>query len=337
MLFGGRIDLVQNHTHDPLGGAICGNCFNTLPQDHSTGVYGIGNANVSGVWRPQPWLTAYATFNFTQSNDPGGGVGGINTYGAVADSKLLRADSFLYEGGLKFNLLNNKLFIGAAGFDQKRQVPTGPADTETAQANIRGVEIEANYQPTRNLWATASYSYIVTTLDTAAGFYNYPAIPGDQYPVAGGNCSWGAFNYVDGAGLFAVFAPGQKFNDPGVPQQVFNFLGNYKFTNGLGFRAGAQVIGPIQTTTSGYLDPVASSLVPQFVINNNYYYKSLVIPWQYTLNAAIFYEFRNYTLTLSVYNLTNRVNWQAADPFYGNDFLVRNDPRTFEFRLTAKF
>lgn len=334
LLFGGRVDAVQNNTHDPLGGPVC--CYGAnIPQDHSTSVYALWNGNVSGVYRPWSWMSAYATFNYAQSNDPDGGVGGINTYGIVPDKSLLRVPSDLYEGGLKFNLLDNRLFAGAAVFDQKREVATGPGGTATARADIRGFEIETNYQPTRSLWATASYSYIRTLLDTPAGFYNYPAMAGDQYPVSAGYA--GNYNYIDGAGLFAVFAPGQKFNDPGVPKQIFNFLGNYKFDSGLGLRFGVQVTSPIQTTTSGKLDPVASALVPQFVVNNNYYYQSPVIPWQYTMNAAVFYEYQKYLFTLSVFNLTDQINWQSAPSFYGNDFLVRNDPRTVEFRMQAKF
>lgn len=322
VLYGGRIDLVQDHTYDPLGGAICDGCFNTLPQSHSTGVYGLGNGNISLLYRPQPWVSGYVTFDFTQSVNPNGGEGGINAYGQEPDHNLLRSDSYLYEAGLKFNLLNNKLFAGLAGFDQKRAVPIGAGGSSFAQANIRGVEIELNYQPTRNLWATASYSYIDTTLNKAAGFYNYPAEPGLN---------------IDGAGLFATYAAGQKFNDPGVPQQLFNFLGNYKFDNGFGFRFGVQVTGPIETTTSGQLDPNASAFVPASVAANGYYYKSPVIPWQYSMNLAAFYEWNRYTFTVSVYNLTDQLNWQSAPPFYGNDFLVRNDPRTVEFRLQAKF
>jgi outer membrane receptor protein involved in Fe transport len=77
--------------------------------------------------------------------------------------------------------------------------------------------------------------------------------------------------------------------------------------------------------------------VPANVVANGYYYNSPVIPWQYTMNAAVFYQIKQYVLTFSVYNLTDRLNWQAANPFYGNDFLVRNDPRTFEARLQVKF
>ena len=169
---------------------------------------------------------------------------------------------------------------------------------------------------------TASYSYIDTTLNNAPDFYNYPAVPGLN---------------IDGAGLFAVFAPGQKFQDPGVPQHVFNFLANYKFDFGLGLRMGAQVTGPIQTTTSGQLDLTASEFVPLYIYNSGGYYQSTVIPWQYTLNAAVFYQWSKYTITASVYNFTNQRNWQPSPSIYGNDFLVQNDPRTFEIRLQAKF
>jgi iron complex outermembrane receptor protein len=337
VLYGGRFDMVQNHSHDPLGGAICENCFTgiyyapdqPLPEDHTTGVYGLGQGNVRVVYKPQPWVSTYVTFDFTQSTNPNGGEGGVNTFLQVPDHVLMRSDSYLYEAGSKFNLLNNKLFAGIAGFDQKRAVPTGAGGNQFSQANIRGVEFEANYQPTRNLYATASYSYIKTTLNTAAGFYNYPAEPGEN---------------IDGAGLFAVFAPGQKFDDPGVPRQIFNFLVNYKFDNGIGLRYGVQAIGPIATTTSGQLCGVVSPLcpnvsefVPLSVQQAGYYYKSPVIPWQYTMNASVFYEWKQYTATVSVYNFTNQLNWNSAPTFYGNDFLVRNDPLTVEFRLQAKF
>jgi hypothetical protein len=330
LLYGGRIDLMQNRSHDPLGGAVCDFCFTSvydqpgvpLPENHTTGVYGLGQGNVSLVYRPRPWISNYVTFDFTQSVNPNGGEGGVNTFLQVPDHVLMRSDSYLYEAGSKLDLLNDKLFIGVAGFDQKRAIPTGAGGNQFSQANIRGVEIEGNFQPSRSLYATASYSYIATTLDRPAEFYNYPAEPGVN---------------VDGAGLFAVFAPGQKFDDPGVPRQIFNFLVNYKFDVGIGLRYGVQVISPIATTTSGRLDPAASEFVPASVAANGYYYKSPVIPWQYTMNASVFYEWKQYTATVSVYNFTNQLNWNSAPTFYGNDFLVRNDPLTVEFRLQAKF
>jgi outer membrane receptor protein involved in Fe transport len=228
--------------------------------------------------------------------------------------------------------LNNKLFGGLAVFDQKHGVPTGQAGQKIDQANIRGVEVEGNYQPNRNLYVTASYSYIKTTLNSVPSFYDFPAKPG--------------FNLDGGALIFAEFVPGQKVQQPGQPQHVFNLLANYKFPVGIGVRFGAQVTGPIETTPSGQLDlakMVADhgsgvlSILPPSVIANGGFYQSPVIPWQYTLNAAIYYEFKNYTITVSCYNFTDQRNWQTSPSLYGNDFLVQNSPRTFEVRLQAKF
>jgi hypothetical protein len=329
-LYGARMDAVQNHSRDPLGGIDCSACFTTLPQNHTTAVYGLAQFNASLVYKLRPRISSYLTVDWVQSNNsPNGGIGGINTYGQSPDAFLLRTDNYLYEAGLKFEVLDQKLFSGMALFEQKRRIPSGAAGTQTIPATIRGVEMEANYQPTRSLYATASYSYIRTVLKAAPLFYDYPSQSGIN---------------IDGAANYAVFKPGQTFLDPGVPEHLFNFLGNYKFGNGVGVRTGVQVTGPIATTPSGFLDVAASSTVygtyvPQIasqisgVTDSRGYYHSPVIPWQYTWNGAVFYEFGKSTLTLSVYNLTDRRNWQPSPTFYGNDFLVRSDPRTFELRL----
>jgi len=89
---------------------------------------------------------------------------------------------------------------------------------------------------------------------------------------------------VDGAGALAVFLPGQTFKDPGVPEQLFNFLGNYKFNDGIGLRFGVQVTGPIETSTSDILispHPVHSCRA----VSATGYFQSPVIPWQYTMNT----------------------------------------------------
>ena len=338
VLFGARMDALTDHTRDPLGCSPDGifTCADFLPAVHDTKTFDLWNANFSAVYKPLPEVTSYVTASWTQSPpNPNGGEGGINAYGLVPDSKLMRGNSFLYEVGLKFNLLNNKLFLGVAGFDQKHEVPTGPGDTLSIGANTRGVEIEANYQPTRNLFATASYSYIKSTLASPPGFYDFPAQLGTN---------------VDGGGAAVasdvLFLPNQKVDQPDQPQHVMNFLGNYKFQNGFGIRTGAQVTGPVSLTASAYIDTAAlnaagvptptASVTPVAGRPGVGFYKSPVIPWQYTWNAAVFYEFGRYTITASVYNLTGRDNWQPSPGFYGNDFLVRSDPRTFEVRLQAK-
>jgi outer membrane receptor protein involved in Fe transport len=335
LLYGGRYDLVHVDEEDPLGPDV----YEGLWKYHSTAWYGLANGNVSPVYQFAPWASAYLTYDYTQNVSGSSGDGGIGTFGQ-SDRAALQQTSRLYEAGLKFNLLDKKLFAGTAVFNQLRFVPTGPQGTSTSKAKITGFEAEMNYQPERAFYVTTSYSYIRTRLDSAAGFYNFPAQDGIN---------------VDGAGSLAIFAPGQHFNDPGVPQHVFNFLGNYRFESGLGFRFGVQVTGPIDTTTSGYIDvpatvandsflgvstakqAVAAGLLPASVVANGGYYKSPQIPWQYTLNAAVYYETGPYLVTLSLYNLTNQSNWESSDPYYGNDFIVRADPFAADLSIKVKF
>jgi outer membrane receptor protein involved in Fe transport len=344
LLYGGRYDLVHADEEDPLGPPV----YEGLWKYHNTAWYGLANGNVSPVYQFAPWGSFYITYDYTQNISGSSGDGGLGTYGG-GDKQALQQTSRLYETGLKFNLLDNKLFLGSALFEQERAVPSGPNGTGSVRAKITGLETELNYQPERHFFATASYSYLRTRLDDASGFWNFPAQSGLN---------------VDGGGTGAIFADGQHFNDPGVPQHVMNFLGNYRFDSGFGLRLGVQVTGPIDTTTSGYLDTgamvaeyagygytnprtgkivstpsdlVLLGLLPQAVVNDHGYYRSPQIPWQYTLNAAVYYETGPYTATLSLYNLTNQNNWESSDPYYGNDFLVRADPLSVNLSLKMKF
>jgi len=350
VLYGLRGDLVQLNDSDPLytaaeapyasAGNVDGYSL-TPPESQHTGWYGLYNGNISLVYSPTEWISGYLTYNKTQyvyatAND--GAVGALN----VPVTSQLRQGTKLEEAGVKLDLLGKALFISIAGFNQEREVSTGPSLLQESWAHITGAEFELNYQPDPHFFATASYSYLHTRLDTAAGFYNFPAQPG--------------FN-VDGAGNAVVFSPNQNFEDPGVPEHLINFLVNYKLDSGLGFQANLQVTGPVQTTQAGYVNIAATeanlispsyfgygtysqplaNAIPASVLKTGYY-DPPTIPWQYQLNAGVFYSFlQHYTARLMVYNVANRVNWQNDNPFYGNDFITRQPPRSFDLTLTARF
>ncbi len=77
--------------------------------------------------------------------------------------------------------------------------------------------------------------------------------------------------------------------------------------------------------------------VPQSIIDNGGYYKSPVIPWQYTLNAAIYYDFSRYQIRVSGYSITNQHNLTSDYSFYGNDFITRATPASVDLTLRARF
>jgi outer membrane receptor protein involved in Fe transport len=326
VLYGARGDLVQLDYSDPLGGA---GLYNGFPQSASTAWYGLYNGNVSLVYRPTSHVSTYLTYNKAQYVLPTANDGAIAAWG-VDPAVYLRQNTLLEEAGVKFDLFDQALFISGAVFKQERSVSTGPTAADKSFARIKGAEVEFNYQPNSHVFATASYSYLRTTLDTPASFYNFPAQPGINY---------------DGAGADAVFRPNQAFQDPGVPQHLFNMLANYKHQSGFGVQANIQVTGPIETTQSGYLNMAATeagypglppSLVTSLTANHDYY-RSPTIPWQYTLNATVFYSFQKYLIKFSIYNLTNERNLTNDFPYFGNDFLTRQPPRDYDISVRATF
>jgi outer membrane receptor protein involved in Fe transport len=338
VLYGLRADVVQLNEADPFPNLpadyydTC--CFGDdpgLPAREHTGWYGLKNGNISVVYSPIPALSTYLTFNSAQYVLPDDNDGAVNTFGEAPTSQL-RQDTTLEELGVKLDLLNKALFISSAIFHQTRaeNISIGAANTT---AHIQGAEIELNFQPDPHFFATASYSYLHTTLDTASPFYNFPAYVG---------------NNVDGAGNFAVFGQ-QSFQDPGVPQHLFNVLANYKHPSGFGAQANIQVTGPLYTTQPGYINIAATNayfggtlvgpggIVPLSVVGANGYYSPPQIPWQYTVNGAVFYNWSHYMFKFTVYNLTNQHNLQNDIPYYGNDFLTRLPPRSFDFAFSGKF
>jgi outer membrane receptor protein involved in Fe transport len=334
VLYGLRGDVVQLNYSDPLGGPDYGAPpgLPQLPQSASTAWYGLYNGNVSVVYAPSPHVSTYLTYNKAQYVLPTANDGAVATWGEDPTWQL-RQNTLLEELGVKVDLLDKALFLSSAIFRQQRTITTGEGGLGHTLAHIKGAEIELNYQPDPHFFATASYSYLHTTLDSPATFYNFPAQPGINYDGAG-------------AGSTNPFLPNQAFQDPGVPQHLFNVLGNYKFASGWGAQANIQVTGPVETTQSGYLNlasiessfpGIAPSQVAAFAANGGYY-QSPKIPWQYTLNGAVFYSFQqHYTVKFTVYNLTDQHNLINDVPFYGNDFITRVPPRSYDLNINGRF
>jgi outer membrane receptor protein involved in Fe transport len=328
VLYGVRGDLVQLDYSDPLGGPAL---YNGFAQTASTAWYGLYNGNVSVIYRPSPVVSAYLTYNKAQYVQASANDGAISTWG-VDPTFYLRQKTLLEEGGLKFDLFDKALFLSTAGFYQERSITTGVGGLAHSFAHIKGGEFELNYQPNAHFFATASYSYLHTTLDSPQTFYNFPAQLGVNY---------------DGAGVSTgnPFLPNQTFQDPGVPQQLFNVLANYKHESGWGAQMNVQVTGPIDTTQSGYLSLAAiqagfPGLPPGQLASfeaDGGYYKPPVIHWQYTMNGAVIYSLQHYLVKASIYNLTNERNLTNDAPYNGDDFLTRQPPRDYDLSVSARF
>ena len=309
---------------------FCPTYCDSLPQSQHTAWYGLYNGNISLVYSPTSHVSGYVTFNRAQYVYANANDGAVGTLGQDATTDL-RQGTLLEEAGMKFDLLNKALFFSIAGFKQERAVPAGQGGQVKNYAHITGAELELNYQPSPRLFATASYSYLHTVTDQPFTFWNFPAYEGLNYDGAATNIVWNA---------------NQKFVDPGVPAHLFNVLVNYKLRNGLGFQANMQVTGPIQVSQAGYINIAATqaaltgqgfSLPPYLINSTTGYYNPPTIPWQYTINAGVFYSFLDhYTVKVEIYNLTDRKNLINDQGFYGNDFLTREPTRSYDLTVTAK-
>jgi outer membrane receptor protein involved in Fe transport len=348
LMYGLRGDLVQLNDNDPLyneglaagtgpypgcpspGGELQYEYCQATPQSQHTAWYGLYNGNVSLVWSPTTFVSGYATFNRAQYTLANANDGAVGTLGENPTTQL-RQGTLLEEAGVKFDLMNKALFLVVDGFRQERAIPVGQTGGEHSYAHITGAELELNYQPGPNFFATMSYSYLHTVLDTPFEFWNFPAYAGINY---------------DGAATNIVWQPNQRFVDPGVPAHLFNVLANYKFKYGLGFQGNIQVTGPVQTSQAGYIDLAATEAaltgqgmaLPPYLMNSaNGYYNPPTIPWQFTINAAVFYNFLDhYTVKFEIYNLTDEKNVLNDQGFYGNDFLTRLPTRSYDLTFTAK-
>ena len=366
VLYGLRGDLVQLNDSDPLyalglaegvgpypGCPAAGEplttqyCIDFPPSQH-TSWYGLYNGNISVVYSPTSAISAYLTYNKAQYVYANANDGAVGTLGLDPTTQL-RQNTLLEEAGMKFDLLGKALFISVAGFKQERAEPSGLGGQVKTLAHITGAEIELNYQPSPNFFATASYSYLHTVTDTPFSFYNFPAQLGINYDGAGLDAQWQTCK-VNG-----ISSCTQKFPLPGVPAHLFNALANYKLDSGLGFQANLQVTGPIQTSQAGYIDIAGTNanaadltgsqplvgpggIISSSVVAPNGYYTPPTIPWQYTLNAGVFYNFlEHYSAKFEIYNLTNNRNLQNDQALYGNDFLTREPTRSYDLTFTGKF
>ena len=217
-LFGGRGDMLSIDYKDPAG---------FLPGDSVTVI--LPNVNTSLIYKWQPDLSSYFTYNW--SENPVGSVGNGGGYTTAGNANFsnanLRNEATLYEVGSKWSLLGNRLFLNAALYKQFRD--DLQQDRSTVTFDTQGIEFEVNYQPNRNFYATLGYSYTDARV-------NAP-----QFEV--GNTSLTP----------AASLTGDSFRRQGVPTHLLNALVSYKFDNGLGASANVVFTSEINNNVEGTL------------------------------------------------------------------------------------
>lgn len=289
LIAGGRVDFLKVRSKAPI--------FQNVSADESVA---LPNVNGSLSYKLNPSTTLYATYNYSENS-----TGALATGGGFSPSGTnknnLSQPSHLYELGAKWSLLNNRLFISTAIYEQTRfNLPLiGPAQ----EFNYKGFEFEVNYQPNKNFYATFGYSATDATADTSgfeAIMLEFARLPG-QVQASG----LGAFN----------FAPASNVRIQGLPKHQFNALAAYKWDNGF----GVSINGTLHSE-----------------VNNNWA-GTIVIPWQFNIDTSLTYTHKNWDARLTILNVTDELNFAPPNPVYGNESILIEKPIRAELTLTYKF
>ena len=247
----------------------------------------IPSYNGSLIYKATPNSSLYFTYNYSENTSGavgnGGGITGWNAAGTGLDKENFTQPSTLYELGAKFALMQNKVFLNFAVYDQKRTAKT-TSSTAISAYKYKGFEAELNYQPNKRLYATVSYSFL--DAEQSAPF---------QYGLFGG------INEVPpGSRAGATVPIGSNAQVSGLPKHLFNGLVSYTFDNGFGASANTVVTGEMNNNTSG----------------------SLVIPLQYSFDVTGSYKYKQWDFRASVLNATNEKNWSPPNSVYGNGSIL---------------
>lgn len=270
--------------------------------------------NVNLVWKPVADISLYATYQRIRAangNVTGGGII-LNAPDGQINRDDFRNLSELAELGAKFSLLDNKLFAGAALFEQKRaRVSLGGKKNNIV---VRGLELEAVYQPNDRLNATLN-----TTFQDGHYLDSRPFQLGgrsiyDQYLLGRGPGGLGTstgtvnpFGNQVGNGDWPLL---------GFSKTMVNGSVRYRLINGFGIGGGAQW----WSRQEGNLD------------------KQWHIPAQYLLNASLFYETKRWIVNVDFLNVTNERNWSHnGDAFTANQLVFQEQPFRVEGYFKIRF
>jgi outer membrane receptor protein involved in Fe transport len=314
LLAGARADILWVKVNDPLysEAAAAGNVNPNGPPGARASVV-EPNFNVSPTFKPWKWLTTYFTYNYSQSYSAGNGGGfpagdGLG-HATIPVTNELHIHSDLYEAGAKASILGDTLFINAAFYQQHRINPGLGASFSRDTA--RGFEIEADYQPSRNFYVSAGYSYINSFIHGSPGFVAQ-VFPIDSTHQIGPN---GTVITDNSATL-----PRGIYREPGVPAHAVNLLTKYEIPTSFGTFGtifGETVTGPMFLGYGGYVR----------------------IPAQHEEDLTFFYHTKDdhFEAKIALLNLTNQKLWGPPNAVYGYDSVVAEWPFHVEGTITIKF
>jgi iron complex outermembrane receptor protein len=259
------------------------------------------SASINPILKISDQVSLYAAIQRGTVLTPGQ-TGGVNG----GERNFAKAP--FYEGGVKFSLLEGRLFASAAIYQYKKStlalIPTGGIDTSKYKAE--GHEIELTYLPTKALSLVANYGEQKSRYLTSFPFATRPFTP-QQVALYSGSIQYGPFGQGPGGSRFVNNPKGRR---AGFPTHSANLYLAYQFANGFGLGAGPS-----------YKD--------KFWLNDEH---TIRLPKSVVWNANLFYKSKRFDALLRVSNLTDE------DYFLGSTFaptMIVTKAKPIEVNLTT--
>ena len=310
LLVGLRGDLFIGEARDPLPPA------GTTPWSDRADVATF-SPTLNLIYRPTAQASVYATYQRIRSVAGNLGGGGLTLYDQGNGTGALNKDDFrnrsdLAEIGAKYALLDNKLYTAATLFDQRRtEIELGGKHDDI---EVRGLELEAVYQPTDRLSATFN-----TTFQEGHYVNSAPFQMGGRDIYAGYAAGTGPGGLGTGTADYDPYANQVPLGDwalVGFSRVMVNGSVRYRLENGFGAGLNARW----QSWQRGNLDD------------------QWHIPAQYTLNASLFYEAKRWSVNLDFLNVTDRHNWiHNGDAYTASELIFPELPFRIEGYVKLKF
>jgi hypothetical protein len=299
---GGRATLTYANDTNPVLTPVGGTLAFSSVNDSTWAIEPSASTSLS--YKPVPWTTVYATYNYTQALNEGNGAGGVGYgTGGQIGTAALHSDSVLYETGAKFEVIPNKLFATVAGYYQDRTL--GPVATTGGfvfpKVQAHGFESAINYQPNRNFSAGINYSWI------EANYVNYNP-----------NSSFGSPYGVVADGETVFSATSSSLTESLFPRGNYRVMepknrvdafASYQFDFGLGFRGDLWV-------TDAY--PIVNNVA--------------TIPAEYNVDLGVFYAQPKWRIQVDFLNVTDQRNFALI-----NSDTAENIQLTEPFSVQGKF
>jgi iron complex outermembrane recepter protein len=265
-----------------------------------------GTYNASLSYKLTPTLTPY--FTHARSSFVELGQGGIIARDNL-DNDAIVQDSTLYEAGIKTTAFGGKLFATLAVYQQEKtgydtNANLGGTNTYTS----KGLEIEARYAPTKR-WSFTGTATVQTTEAEKAPFILGipPEALGLDPALNYGGRYFGPGGSNPGLGLTG------KRTVP-IPEQAYSLGVTYTDPQGWGFSIGETYVSSMY---SGYLELVR-------------------LPAYFVTNAALFYNYKSWSVRLNGKNILNE-QYFTPQALFEDTFISPSQGPTYDLTIAYKF